>query len=472
MVNATDFIDKLYSTLAELLNVDESSQSMFIQMAWPGYSLSPADFKPGGSPNSAYDKDIAKEVFSSLANMAPTFNKTKFENSGYEIDDLYEILIASAIPVGATPDTIGTNPMNRLFSDAQFELTQARRGSKSDPNLFYYPCGATPGNWYDEIAAQSWPTISIKSADIKPINKPTPIFREPNGHRDIWKLRPTRIDSTVLKSKLQQTVNLKADKEKQQLQLFQSKLGGLSKRAIAPTLKTKPLDANIAKATRSLSPSARKRSTTSATLLTPSATPEFSKTLAQARNTAVFKTKSTPINILSNSKFKANLQNITVSPQTLELKAAKDLSFSQKVLATELLNQQLETKPVSTTTNGYSLSFKFCRVNISRSWFKLALLSNKNWYMFNTATQEYSTGSADDNPGMFPLLPISFIAIRDLKITANWSQEDKKNLDRAVSFGPFDLRHRTINNNTLEVKGLQIIAWVSRLMPPLPPTQA
>lgn len=108
-------------------------------------------------------------------------------------------------------------------------------------------------------------------------------------------------------------------------------------------------------------------------------------------------------------------------------------------------------------------------MNIDRPWLKLALLSTKNWWMFDTPAGEYATGSADSNPGMFPLLGTSFIAIRDLKISANWSQEDRNNLGNAASFGPFDLRDGTVNNNTIEVKGLQIIAWISRLMPKLPP---
>jgi hypothetical protein len=59
---------------------------------------------------------------------------------------------------------------------------------------------------------------------------------------------------------------------------------------------------------------------------------------------------------------------------------------------------------------------------------------------------------------MSPILPVSFIVICDLKITANWSQEDKSNLDNAVYFGSFYIRNRTLNQNPLEVKGLQIIA--------------
>ena len=68
---------------------------------------------------------------------------------------------------------------------------------------------------------------------------------------------------------------------------------------------------------------------------------------------------------------------------------------------------------------------------------------------------------------MFPSLPTSFILIRDLKITANWSQEDKENITQAVSFGPFDIRKGTLNQNSLVVKDLQAICWISQLMPAL-----
>ena len=135
----------------------------------------------------------------------------------------------------------------------------------------------------------------------------------------------------------------------------------------------------------------------------------------------------------------------------------------------DLIDLQLRDQPVANSTDGFSISFKFCRVNIDRPWFKLALLSHKNWSMFNTAVGEYSSGRVDENPGIFPLLPVSFIVIRDLKITANWSSQDQTTMSNAVSFGPFDITDGNMQQNTLQVKGMQIIAWVSRPTPLLPP---
>lgn len=471
MANATDFISTIYDTLAKLMNLESTSQSIFMQLAWPGYSLSPADFKPADVPNAPYDNDIAREVFSNIANIVPVFNKAQFENSGFELDDIYEILIASAIPMGITQDNLNTNPLNRLFSDAQFEFLQARRGSKSDPNAFYYPCIATPSNWYDEAAAQFWPTITIKSTDVKPAYAPTSSFAKAGGHvlvnQGVWKLKPDSINNTVLETNLQKIINSRDVLVQQKLRV----------NVDASAIRIKPVDANIASATRAIT--AASPSTIALNMATPGLTDtnlmrtsEFSNSLSVARNTSIFSAKSVPSSTFSNSNFKTNVRRIDVDQQSLKLKNISNLNIAHRFLVKDLISQQIPNKPASTTTEGYSISFKFCRVNIDREWFKLALLSNRNWYMFNTPTSEYSTGNADNNPGMFPLLPLSLITICDLKITANWSQEDRINLDKAIAFGPFDIRNRTFNENTLEVKGLQIIAWISRLMPSLPPTQA
>lgn len=478
MANATDFIGTIYDTLAKLLNIDDTSRSVFMQMAWPGYSLSPADFKPAAAPNGPYDSEIAKETFSNIANIAPTCNKAKFENSGFEIDDIYEILIASAIPVGATTDSLATNPINRLFSDAQYELMQARRGSKTDPNVFYYPCTATPSNWYDEAAAQFWPTISINSTEVQPVNARTSPFVKAGGqmlvNQGVWKLKPDVVNENTLKANLQQIAISKNAIQTQQFKavtatpvITTKPVNTLTRIAAKPMMITKPLDSNILIATHRTLGTAPKAADTSFTR-----TPAFTANLTNARNAAISSTKSIPVNTLGNNTFQANLQTISLNQQNLEIRTAGNLNVAQKFLVKDLIYQQLPSKPVSPTTEGFSISFKFCRVNIDRDWFKSALLNTPNWYMSNTSVNEYSTGTIDNNPGMFPLLPVSFIVICDLKITANWSPEDKNNLNKAVSFGPFDVRNGTLNQNTLEIKGLQIITWISKLMPSLPPNTA
>jgi hypothetical protein len=458
MPNATDFIGAVYDELAKLLNITDANPAIVMQMAWPGFSLSAQDFKPADSPTGPYDPQVAKETFSHLANIAPGLNKTYFQNSGLEVDDLYEILLCSAIPVGATPDTLGSNPLYKLFADAQYEFLQARTGSMDDPGAFYYPCLATPNNWYDEAAAAYWPTLSMQSSDIKPA-APGSQFVKAGGQallkQGLWKLKPaTVVSANAIKQVAQQAVV-----KRQQIVL--------PKNTAALNVASKPLNAHTTAAIRAMpvAPHVANSASASAAL---TRTPAFTAKLANVQLQTLFSQKNVPQSALGKYKLSNQLQTLDLTQKHLNLSR---IHVANRFQLTTLINQELPSKAAG-SSDGFSISFKYCRVNIDRSWLKLALLKMKSWYMFGTSAGEYSTGSSSDNPGMFPLLPTSFIAIRDLKITANWSQEDRQNLDQATALGFFDIRDATLNANTLEVKGLQILGWISTLMPQLPPAPA
>lgn len=447
MANTTDFISAVYDELAKMLSISDSTPSVVMQMAWPGYSLSPSDFKRADAPNGAYDPEVAREAFSQLANIAPVMSKARFENSGFELDDLYEILISSAIPAGAVQSDLPANPIHRLFSDAQYEFLQARRGLHDDPNAFYYPCSATPANWYEEAAAASWPSITLKQTDVKPATPASSPFARLGGldlaKRGVWRLKPALADAGALKSKMLESV---AKFKGARVPAAAAKVGkakpGLHRPAAAAV--ARPLAGRLPIAPEKLR------------------SPAFAESLNIERSKALLSRAAPPTNTVASRA--AGLARVDLSKRDLGVH-----HLAERIVLKDLLDQQLPAKPPSPATDGFSISFKFCRVNIERPWFKLALLSTKNWWMFDTQPGEYSTGVDDPNPGMFPLLTTSFIVIRDLKITANWSQEDRQNLGNAASFGFFDIRDSSLNQNTLEVKGMQIIAWVSRVMPKLPP---
>lgn len=446
MANTTDFICTVYDELVRVLSITDADRSVIFQMAWPGFSLAPSDFKRSESPSDPYDPDVAKEAFSQVANIAPVFNMTRYENSGCEVDDLYEILISSAIPSGATLETLENNPTYKLFSDAQYEFLNARRGVHDDPNAFYYPCTATPSNWYDEAAAPFWPTLNIKPTEVRPTT-PTSSFVKAGGlvlaNQGVWKLRPTSNNANAIKMHIQNAI------------IGRTQPVTLTQPGIPVTLTTKPLTKHAVAALRSAVPID--------SVIT--RTPMFVDDLRAERKRTLFTKKNIPVTVYTKFNLGTQIQSIDLTQKKPNLGS---LGITNRFVLQDQINQKLPTKPPS-TTDGFSISFKFCRVNIDRPWFKLALLSTRNWYMFGTNVGGYSTGTTQNNPGMFPLLPTSFIAIRDLKITANWSQEDSQNLGEAVAFGLFDIRDSTLISNTLEVRGLQIIGWISRLMPELPP---
>ncbi len=458
MPNATDFICAVYDELAKLLNMTDANPSIVMQMAWPGFSLSAQDFKPAGNPSGPYDPQVAKETFSYLANIAPELSKPFFQNSGLEVDDLYEILLTGAIPGASTPDTIGSNPMYKLFGDAQYEFLQAKTGSSVDPNVFYYPCLATPANWYDEAAAPSWPTFSMQSGDTKPA-APSAQFVKAGGlallNQGLWKLRPTSAASAhTVKRMAQQSVT-------QQQQ-------GLAAKAVMPAKERIQATSVRSAAAVSAMPAAaqvRAVAPANAALLRAPA-PVANAVAAEIQN--LFIQKKIPASSYSKYKLDKQIQALDLTQRKLDL---GPVGVANRYALTSLINHALPAKPAG-SSDGFSISFRYCRVNIERSWFKLALLKMKGWYMFGTQAGEYSTGSGNNNPGMFPLLPTSFIAIRDLRITANWSQQDRQNLDQATALGFFDIREATLNANTLEVKGLQVLGWISSLTPQLPPMSA
>jgi hypothetical protein len=429
-------------------------------MAWPGYSISAADFKLPGAPNGPYDADVAVETFSHIANIVPAFNKSNFENSGYEVDDVYEILLLSAIPTGATQATLTDNPLYQLFSNAQYEFMQARRGSKTDPNLFYYPCNATPSNWYDESAAAFWPTLEIKSNEMTPVAGGNSAFVKMGGvaqaQKGIWKLRPKPVNAVSLRNEMVQSLTTKA------VTLNRMRSPVISQ----GTVRVKPLNTSIAAASFATVGNTPKPLNANFTR-----TPVFMENLRSTQAETIFNVKNVPVNTLTSHDLKAQIQKINLVSRDFDPGAGVKATLARKFILKDLIQHLLPDKPVSAVTDGFSVSFQFCRVNIDRPWLKLALLNNKNWYMYNTVSGEYSTGRADENSGIFPLLPISFIVIRNLKITANWSNDDKTMFNNSISFGPFDLSEGKMQQNTLEVKGMQVIAWVSKLTPVLPPSQ-
>lgn len=478
MANTTDFISTVYDELARLVGVRSSQASTFMLMAWPGYALNPSDFRRSDAPNGPYDPDVAREAVSWLANIAPRFNRARFEDSGFQVDDLYEILVTSAIPMGATEASFATNPIYRLFSDAMFELTQAKRPSHDDPNDFYYPCAATPSRWYDENVPQGWTTITLNQSDIKPATPKSPFVRavpSDAAGASVWRLKPTAAEGRAVKERLQQAVARKSSASSGAAPSAAGAARAPRSTAFPMAVTGRATDFPIATADRATTrPKAIPASRTldspnlpTASFVTassrPASPPVSGRTVVTDPATAklLFERSRSPSNAF-RGKLKVDDLNI---PQ-LDFGHA---SLRKRLLIKPVIDGALPPRPASPATSGFKVSFKYCRVNIERPWLKLALLNTKNWWMFDTRDGEYSTGASDSNAGIFPLLSTSFIAIRDLQITASWQREDRTNLRNAASFGFFDLSGATVSNDTLQVKGLQVIAWICNVMPKLPP---
>jgi hypothetical protein len=143
-----------------------------------------------------------------------------------------------------------------------------------------------------------------------------------------------------------------------------------------------------------------------------------------------------------------------------------NLKFADRAVLQRAILQHAPAKPMS--SDKFSISFSYCLVKVQRPWLYHPFLLNKNWYVPGYKEGSFSKATPRNNDGIFPAIPIALVAIKDLQITANWSDADANNAQNAMAFGPFSLAGSKFENNALSLKGMQIIAWIYNVTPFLP----
>lgn len=144
----------------------------------------------------------------------------------------------------------------------------------------------------------------------------------------------------------------------------------------------------------------------------------------------------------------------------------------------------LKDQTLDQETKDLQISFRCCRVNFNRPWMLKSLLELSGWTLPGQAAGSLSSGTLENNPGIFPLLPIGFIAIRDLRIQASWGKSDRALAAQATSdketlgFGPFALSGHyaeslqsyksSFDGTTISAPGLQILGWINLVLPYAP----
>lgn len=138
-------------------------------------------------------------------------------------------------------------------------------------------------------------------------------------------------------------------------------------------------------------------------------------------------------------------------------------------------------------SNKFELKCKVGMIQIARPWFDEVLFNLTGWDMTGVAEGGISTGSpVGANDCLLPLVPMAFIVARDVEITIDNNSSDRTFLESqfsssiSVGWGPFSLSgnysHRdtqetfksSFDGATLKVPGVQIIGWVSAVLPRSP----
>jgi hypothetical protein len=139
------------------------------------------------------------------------------------------------------------------------------------------------------------------------------------------------------------------------------------------------------------------------------------------------------------------------------------------------------------TTDELEVAFKYAKVDIERPWMNALLFGLKNWHTQGAQKGGYSNGSKNDPGALFPLLPMAFIAVRDVKITAKWGRVDSELITKKLAtnanfgWGPFSISgsyasgstdkksKSAFDGRTISNEGLQVLAWISSVVPNCPP---
>jgi hypothetical protein len=146
-----------------------------------------------------------------------------------------------------------------------------------------------------------------------------------------------------------------------------------------------------------------------------------------------------------------------------------------------------ERHHMDTQTENLEVSFRYARINIDRPWLNGLIFDLPGW----TYTPLQKGGISSGNPAtadgtLMTVMPTAFLAVRDLKITANWSKAESDTIrtrlsaSAKVGWGPFTIggsyqsdssSHKfqsEFDGRTISAPGLQIMGYVGTVLPVAP----
>jgi hypothetical protein len=318
--------------------------------------------------------------------------------------------------------TVPPGPIANTFANAQASFAGVVRGSLQDPQVMFHPSWPVPRTWCDAAGESGWTTVSIGGAS--PVTPPPPPAN----------LRPLLTREALLGWRV----------------------------AAAPKVVTPvPVVRSVPHSLAVAAPAAVAR-------------PEQTQRMTPALTRATL------------SALRPQVPQVTPKPATSAMSAATLARLDampgmrvapRPIIAPTPVVALPPPQPVTATQLG--ATFRYKRVSIQRQWIDATIFRLPGWSIGGVPAGAISNGKADSNPGMLPLSPAAFIAVKDVSISGSWSDSDKTAATAALSgssiasFGPFALTGgsgaATFDGTTLKVPGIQIIAWICEVMPMLPP---
>jgi hypothetical protein len=394
-----------------------------------GSVLSDADFIDPKLPDSGYSADVATEKFSDLVNYVPIEDPDRLNISISQdrIDQKYEWLINFALPFirqGADDQT--KESIKGTFEWWQSEALRSfgtiHAESSTGLSFAFKPSLASPRDWYDKTKKDNWTTHSF---NITEPATSTPVNSGPRFQ--LWR---KKIDDATMAQLVPSAANA---------QLVEPARLATTLLVAHPTRPVQTTPSVVNASFRSARP------------------------LMAARVNPVTAARVAPTNIRDH-RASANTAAVRFDLGKVYLRQASTIPVNEKIAVLQYIKCNAPTQPA--TTNNISVSFDYCVVNISRPWYRQGFVNDTSWFIPGKTKGEL-TAPVDHGANLI-LLPVAAVAIKNLRIQAQWPAADIANSQEATEFGPFKVDSGIVNN-ALSHEGLQIIGWLLERMPNLPP---
>lgn len=399
-----------------------------------GSVISDQDFIDPSHPELGYSANLATEQFSDLVNRVPVEDSDGLNVflSQAQIDQTYFGLLGASLPFipAGTPDDLRDAEIasfSQIKNDAMTIWENIKLESSSGLMFQFKPSLAAPKDWYNKTKQENWTHQSFQITE--PADAPPP----DNAPRfQLWR---KKIDDATI----QQVVPVNE-----------------SAQLVAPAqLAATVLVANP------IRPMLAHRAIVS--LPVSAATPMMAVQTTPAMSIQARGGFAERMDVSEAPKIAA----VSFAAQDNLLSQASKLPFDQRLVVSQYLAAKAPTQPA--TTNSIAIEFDYCVVNISRPWYRDVFITNRSWFMPNTAKGELT--AHDPHGANLTALPIGVVAIKNLNIKANWSASDVATSQDATEFGPFKVSSG-IANNALSHEGIQVIGWLLQRMPDLPPNDS
>ena len=442
-----DLIKNIHDFILSQYNGSLDGSNTFLAFEPLGLMISPADFQFNG----AFNPTLARQMVSMMVDNVPAINEVFEPDAFNKISDQYAGLVGDGDKITGTMLFFGNGLDDKqtaeylaLFGQLKTTAQQrfAQTGAESsllDPMASIATCTVTPGTWYD-ASSPVWQQKTFQAT--------TPQTTNTNGNTPdkpilVWKLG--------LNLQNVQSANVVNPAIISHLRLMSTVDAPVAAVVTQPAVADPVANTQASMRRERAMPSAtHENSLVSNNVARSAVAPEITETPAETAQVS-------PL-IINRANYPALRGGV---------------AFTQMINLNRLIgaNNNVITQPINSSQ--FTIDFSYSLVRIERDWLYEPLFDKAAlWYSLTNKAGDYSTGeNSSANTGLLRCIPKAMIVIKDLNISAQWSDADKQSAASSYGFGCFNISSSppiTTTNNQLTSPGIQVIGWICEVMPKLP----